>query len=375
MKKMYRKLVGWLDSRSAVLRARKQTIAEHLEIRKMLKSAPVNGKKLSKEQIQQVKDYWRKIYGKEISPLWHQKYTGYSGKFDVQYFPEILYTTKLEPLGNPEMIAKVLVDKSLIEILYSQFLNGDNEIVVPTTICGCANGFFYDGSRMPSDRKQVEELLAKLEGKYIIKPTVGGSSGHGVRLLDLYHGVDCKKNEKVSDILSSYGKNFIVQERIMQHPVFAALHPDSINTIRVMTYRKDGEIKAAPCIMRIGAGRSHLDNAHAGGMYIAVSDEGILQKKALRNYSEPIFIHPDTNIAFDGYRLPGMKKIIQSAKLLHTCLPSIGFVNWDFSYDENENVVLIESNMNCGSLWLFQNTWGKGVFGEDTEYFAKMISN
>lgn len=373
LRKMYRKLIAWLDTRSTQLRIRKQDIAEHLEVRRMVNSAPVNGKELTKKQMKQTEVYWKEHYGKKIDTIWHRKYTGYSGKFDVCYFPEILYTTKLEPLLNPEQTVKVLQDKNLIHFLFARVLCADKGIVVPETICGCSNGNYFDEERSPIDQHQTKKIIMGYSGQCIIKPTVGESSGHGVKFLDMQE-ISNQEKEKLADtLLDQYGKNFIVQKRILQHEAYAKLHPESINTIRVMTYRKNGMIKSVPCIMRIGVGKTHLDNAHAGGVYIGVSENGVLQERALRNYCEWIYEHPDTHITFKDYSIPGVAQIVESAKLLHTCLPSVGFVNWDFSYDLNGNVVLIESNMSCCSIWLFQNTWGKSAFGDDTEYFANMI--
>lgn len=202
---------------------------------------------------------------------------------------------------------------------------------------------------------------------------MGESSGHGVRLLKLRKGKVLDSDQSIETIIKSYGSNFIIQERVIQHPVYAALHPESINTIRLMTYRVEGEIKCAPAIMRIGVGDTHLDNAHAGGIYIGVSDEGVLFGKAMRNYCDYYFEHPDSHIRFEGYRLPQFEKILEAGKMLHACLPSIGIVNWDFSMNDKNQVVLIESNMGCGGIWLFQNTWGTGAFREDTDRMIDLI--
>lgn len=50
------------------------------------------------EQENEFKQYWKKNYGKEISSAWHKLYQSYTGKFNVRYFPEYLFSSKLEPL-------------------------------------------------------------------------------------------------------------------------------------------------------------------------------------------------------------------------------------------------------------------------------------
>lgn len=373
LKSLYRGFIRNIKDLPKWIRIKKQYIGEKIEVNRMISSKPVNNIQISKQDSERIKAYWKKIYGKEISTKWHRKYYGYSGKLDIQFFPEILYTTKLEPLLNPEYACEVLSDKSLIEFLYNKAITKDNHIIIPKTICGCSNGAFYDGERNPVDRDRIIQIFKTIDRDVIIKPTVGESSGRGVKLLSMSKGVDSISGLDAEHILDDYGKNFIVQEKIIEHSSYKALHPESINTVRVMTYRKDGEIKHAPIIMRIGVGNTFLDNAHAGGLYISVSDDGYLGQKALRNYSDPLEIHPDTGIVFEGYHLPYFDRIIDAAIQLHKCLPNLYFVNWDLCVDEEGNTVLIECNMRCGSIWLFQNAWGKSVFGADTEYMAALI--
>lgn len=373
IRKVYRKYMAHLKYKSQNIRVRKQKIGEWIEIFNMSFKLPIKNTPLSKEQKKEIDDYWKKEYGHKISKFWHRKYFAYSGKFDVKFFPEILYTTKLEPLMNDDFVSSVLSDKSLVEIIFGNVLKTGQGVVVPKTICGCCRGFGYDGDRQPASVKSLIEIVKGLEGSYIIKPSVGESSGHGVRLLQLEKGLDVRGKEKAEEILRRYGTDFIIQERIKQHEEYAALHPDSINTIRICTYRMEDQIKTMPAIMRIGVGESFLDNAHAGGIYVGISDEGILQKYALSYHYKKLEYHPDSQIRFEGYQVPYMKKMLKSAKLLHQCVPQIGFIHWDFSLNDKEEIVLIESNMCVGSIWLFQQAWGKGVFGEDTEYMINRI--
>jgi hypothetical protein len=44
----------------------------------------------------------------------------------------------------------------------------------------------------------------------------------------------------------------------------------------------------------------------------------------------------------------------------------VGIVNWDFTIDENGDIMLIEGNMKAGSIWLFQMAHGVGAFEDRT---------
>ena len=75
-------------------------------------------------------------------------------------------------------------------------------------------------------------------------------------------------------------------------------------------------------------------------------------------------MNPDTKIEFARYKLPYFEKITKVAIMVHKCLPSIGYVNWDLEMNRDNQVLLIESNLQCGSLWMFENAWWKTSFEE-----------
>lgn len=125
--------------------------------------------------------------------------------------------------------------------------------------------------------------------------------------------------------------------------------------------------------MRIGRGQSKVDNAHAGGMFIGVGDDGRLEPVAFTEFRNTFSIHPDTNIVFDGYQIHDFPKVLDAAESLHALLPEIGIYSWDFTLDKSGTPVLIEANTRKGSIWLNQKAWGKGVFGDDTEEILEFI--
>lgn len=366
LRQVYRTFIGMLERLPVRINTAKDYIAEWVEVYKMVRRAPAYGRKLSKDQKEQARALWG-WYGFNIPLVWHRKYYGYSDRYDPNFFPEILYTTKLDQIMNLPLYTRALSDKNLISFLYQRAERVCPFIKLPMMVCGCSNGY-WSYKNEPSTEVAVLEALRHLKDQYIIKPSIGESSGHGVEKITFSE--DDATNRA---ILSRYSKIFVVQECIQQHETFAELHRESVNTVRIMTYRLNGEIKHCPIIIRIGTGKSHLDNAHAGGMYIAVSDDGYLGEFALCNYKERIYSHPDSGIVFQKYRVAGMEKVIIAAEELHKCLPMIGIVNWDLVVDSDENIEIIEGNLSCGGIWLFQNTWGKGCFGEDTKEIVNIL--
>ena len=123
--------------------------------------------------------------------------------------------------------------------------------------------------------------------------------------------------------------------------------------------------------MRIGQGGNYIDNAHAGGMFIGVSDEGCLASEAFTEYQKRYKKHPDTGIIFEGYKIPYVREMIDSAKKLHSILPQCMFLSWDFMVDKNGLLVLIEVNIESQTIWFPQMANGRSFFGDNTE---KMIN-
>jgi hypothetical protein len=117
-------------------------------------------------------------------------------------------------------------------------------------------------------------------------------------------------------------------------------------------------------------GGSFTDNASAGGIFVAVDDDGTLHKSAFTEYRKEYTVHPDTDIVFEGQKIEHLDKVIALAKRLQLAIPQVGVVNWDFTIDESGEPVLIEANMKndvqAGSIWLPQMAHGKGAFGENT---------
>ena len=65
-------------------------------------------------------------------------------------------------------------------------------------------------------------------------------------------GITNLDNKSVEEVFDKYGNNFVIEELAKQHPAMASLNPSSLNTIRVITFRKENEILVCMVICRIG---------------------------------------------------------------------------------------------------------------------------
>ena len=119
--------------------------------------------------------------------------------------------------------------------------------------------------------------------------------------------------------------------------------------------------------MRIGKGNSIVDNGHAGGIFIAIDDDGVLHEKAVSLDLKEYYSHPDTGFIFKGYKIDGLDKVISAAKKCAVALSQVGMISFDFTIDEKGDPCLIEANCAGGSAWLIQGAHGVGAFGDNTE--------
>uniref|UniRef100_UPI004055A4C7 sugar-transfer associated ATP-grasp domain-containing protein n=1 Tax=Acetatifactor sp. TaxID=1872090 RepID=UPI004055A4C7 len=346
---------------------------EEIKFRDKRRVAIYSKIQLDEEQKKAIDKLYIQNYGRKIPYTWHKHYTAFTGKFDEKYFPELLYIPEFERFMNcKEEYTKAISDKNIISMIASGI-----GIRTPKTILSCAAGLFRNGNYQILQKDEVKELIADV-GEVFAKPTVDSGSGKGCKVYNFQGGIDSVSGEPVGNVLEELGEDFVIQERLRCHASISQIYPNSVNTFRIITYRwkKDNEdiICHMPILMRIGQGGSYLDNAHAGGMFIALDDDGTMHQKAFTEFRQEYERHPDTGVAFAGYRIDLLPEVIKTAEKAHVSIPQVGVVNWDLTIDEQGIPVLIEANMRSGSIWLPEMSHGKGAFGEHTEEVLRWIA-
>lgn len=325
--------------------------------------------KWTKEQQKEFDDYWIENYGKKISNRWHRLYQSINGVFNVEYIPEILYSTKFEYKLNDYYKAKIFSDKGFYDILFKNDQNSDWRL--PKTYLVKYGDIIYDSERNIITKEKAREIIENIE-ECVIKPIIDSSSGNGVKLL-----------KQPEDILYDFFENneynyCILQEKLEQSLKLSKLNPTSINTFRVMSYICDNKIEIAPIALRIGSGGNFLDNIHAGGMGIYVNSDGKLAEEAYilgwGDSNRKIKFHPDTKVSFKNYQIIDVLKIEKLVKKLHSRLPNIGIISWDISLDKNECPVIIEINLLGQGSWFPQVISGKSLFHTHTKKILKDLS-
>lgn len=320
---------------------------------------------------QEIREYWKRISGCDIDTRWHRLYASYLDcQVQKDFFPEILYSTRLEKkLSNPRFYS-ILSDKGFLTSIFP----GDESYRNPMTVVYNSYGTFVDGDKHIISRSEAVTRIGNA-GLVIIKPTIDTSSGEGVLKANFVNGRDTINNIIVDDVIKKYGQNFLVQECVKQSHYLSDLCEKSLNTFRVITYIMEGGGFLAPLSLRMGTGTSFVDNIHAGGVNIGITKDFKLRKYAFTEMGERFEVHPYSKVRFEGYDISPLKKIVEVAKRLHGYVPMLKMISWDWSLDENDKPVLIEMNISGQSVWFPQMVNGESFFGVHTEYFANMLKN
>lgn len=150
---------------------------------------------------------------------------------------------------------------------------------------------------------------------FIFKP-LSGNCGNGVMFVTL---ADAGEAGSFFDEHISKG-GFVVEEPIHQGHELALLHPESINTCRVSTFVVKGHVYINAVTLRIGVGRSIVDNAGAGGIFASVDFENGFVQSDARNYIGKHYnLHPDTGVQIVGYRLPQWDSAMSMIREIAVC--------------------------------------------------------
>lgn len=317
---------------------------------------------LTAEEMKAVDELYKSNYGEKIPYTWHKNFMAHSGKFDHKYFPELLFIPEFERFMNlwPEY-AKAFSDKNITPMLAEKV-----GIRTLKTYVSITKGMIRDSAYNVLTLDEAAERISGI-GKAFVKPTVDSCSGRGCSVADFSNGVELVSGKGAKEFILSLGEDAVIQERLVCHKSITDIYSGSVNTFRVITYRWKDDIFHMPVIMRIGSGGNFVDNAHAGGMFIAVDDDGQLHENAMTEFNIQFAKHPDTGVVYKDVKLDLVPKVIAAAHRMHGATPQLGVVNWDFTLDEDGEPVLIEANTMGGAVWLPQMAHGVGAFGDKTE--------
>lgn len=325
-------------------------ISDFIEIRNLYKYRPKT--KPSKAYKTAVRQFWRKYTN--ISPKWGWYYASRNGIYDPKYIPNTLIYTKIDQYFNNKKAGYGFNDKNYYDLIFKH-------VKQPDTIIRNINGIFVDRQYHLIPKDNIIDIIKK-EGKLICKPSMESGSGRGICFWDTDNDI----NAIIEYINDPSEKNYIIQKLIKQHPDLEAVHSGSINTIRIVSLLNQDGVHILSSNLRMGVGKSKIDNVTAGGISCGINMDGTLKKYATSYYSGERFTRHPQGFIFEGKSIPSFHDIVNIIKDIHQLIPHFRLVSWDFAVDANGEPILIEANMRKGGINLNQFNNGP-LFGDLTK--------
>ena len=287
---------------------------------------------------------------KSASILYPGIYAKTSGLVSSVYTPENVYYNSIELILNNKAFTSAYADKNFYEEHLPQFRD-----VFPDTILRGINRALYDNNyHQINDVKVLSEIIP--EGiPCILKPSIETSGGANLSIMER-NGNDYLINNKslslsnfVSFLNNQYALSFVLQEKITQHPWFAAFNKSSVNTIRLFTYRsvKSNIIYPLHTIIRFGKEGSLVDNQAAGGLSCGIDSNGCLKYFAVDKYGKRYENIPAVKERA-GENVPALDRMKELAIKIAPKYPYHRLMGFDFCLDANNQVRLLE--INCKNI-------------------------
>lgn len=237
---------------------------------------------------------------------------------------------------------------------------------VPTRFFIFRGGEFRRGQSLLTDL-EVDELLKGIDDERIFVKRFTGGAASGVSIY-LRKDKGCyidSDGEIVNAKLirkKCANQDYIFEKQLIQEPILSRFNPDTVNTIRVMTY----EEKIISAAVRFGGKGAFVDNTAKGGVAVSLDIEtGKLQSFGMREYDLTHYKeHPDSHLKFEGTTVtqwPEVRSIVEKTLKFLPYYKSVGF---DVA-TTNNGAVVIEINTGAG-IYLSQMGKEEGL----AKYFS-----
>ena len=187
---------------------------------------------------------------------------------------------------------------------------------------------------IPGTTRDVLSQQVEWEGISFQLTDTGGMFGASE---DPLHALVLERGRRAID------DDWIVQRVVRQCDVLAAFNTESANTLRIMTYHSTTGLRHVSSVLRMGRSGSRVDNRSTGGVTCGI-DAGVLRPTGHLGY-EQIKMHPDSGIAFAGFRVPAWREAVDACLEGHEAIPAMDLVSWDVAIDAEERPTLIELNV------------------------------
>jgi hypothetical protein len=222
--------------------------------------------------------------------------------------------------------------------------------------------------------ENIRYILTKLNRPVVFKPVGDTSGGKGVAVIDRYYPDEDKvvKGDKRISLEEVYkdtclksSNGVLIQEKIIQHGTVSRIHPSSVNSARIVTFRSGDEIEIIGAAMKFGDNGKGVDNSVlAGGVFANIDlDSGIVGNAYRYFGNESLTHHPYTREKIAGLQVPFWDKMKETVIKAHRCFIHGRTFGWDVACG-TKFPILIEMN----GQWEHNHLQKMGASLKETSY-------
>lgn len=310
---------------------------------------------LTSQQKQEIKAYWTQ-YGIEVPFQWHRLFYSKTGIKDPCFVPEPVFQSIIKPQMNDHTFAGIWSDKAYID----HFI-GDVQTV--RSVVRNVNGRFLDEQFSLITIDDAQRILEQYD-TLVIKPSIYTDTGKGVKLL--------KNPFDLNGLDVEYGKNYVIQIPLRQHPELAKLNQSSVNTIRVNSVLFGTEAHVMSAFVKVGQAGEFADNSGHDRYFIGIRENGTFCNYAINHDLQKVD-HIPSGYMFAGKPLPCYAGVCQAVERAHKCIPHFGFAFFDVCVSFDGEPTIVEVNLRYPDTTIAQVAAGP-LFGKYSDDILNYIS-
>ena len=319
--------------------------------------APMNRIELTDSEKKQVDEVWGGIWSKP-SYAWHGHFKSVSGSFDPLYLPIDAFYLDLMPRLSNLPLATAWEDKAYYNTRFP-------DVPFPQLVAACIDGALVNGSLC---RCSIEDLWRAVQdlGAVFIKPSIGSYQGIGAfKLL----AEDVATPLSLAEALADSGDNYVVQELIEQHDIFASFSQSSVNIIRMVSVDLGEGPFLASSTIRFGIPGCATDIAHVDGVetarVVGLTEDGRI-KEFYHDQDGNHHLLSEIGVTAGGAFVPGFDKACAICSFVHKQLHHFGIVGFDVAIGRDSEPIIVEINLGGPGAVFYQYANGP-FFGKHTQ--------
>jgi len=297
------------------------------------------------------------------SDKWLRMFAQISSSQDYRFVPEDIYYGVVERcLNNCNAAGFGVEDKS--DVCF--YIPADNQ---PKVVIRYVRGVFFDGEMGPIPEDTAQKILDSYSGDVVGKPTMGSCGGARVVCFNVQK--DGKKKWRQVELTTKWiVENFeayVVQEKIVQEQSVSEFNSTSINTCRIMTFRRpwSGQVSVIAGMLRLGCSAAVVDNLAAGGVSVDIDAGGKLAGFAVDHDFGKVSQHPVSHKTFGDFVVPHYTTMCEVVCNIAKKVPGFNLLSFDVVAREDGTPCVIE--INATSMTLAQLQTQRPLFGVETE--------